>query len=63
MYFQCTTQLVPTFKIVYKDSFKFEGNRALVFNLEEDLPIEELKNCIKSGLLYHKVKKLPLLGL
>lgn len=63
MYFQCTSQLVPTFKMAYSDLFTFEGNRAIVFQMQEQLPEAELKNCIKAGLTYHKVKDLPMLGL
>ena len=62
MYFQCTSNLVPTFKTIYNDLFEYEGTRALIFNLDDKLPEEELKNCIKAALRYHKVKKLPLLG-
>ena len=63
MYFQCTSRLVPTFKIVFGKTFQYEGTRAIIFNLKERLPEAELKQCIKAGLLYHKVKQLPLLGL
>ena len=63
MYFKCTSKLVSTFKVVYKDRFTFEGDRAIVFQMDEPIPEIELKNCIKAGLTYHKVKKLPLLGL
>ena len=63
MYVQCTSKLVPTFRKVYEDTFTFEGNRALVFGLEEALPVAELKRCIAACLTYHQVKHLPLLGL
>lgn len=63
IYFKCTSSLVSTFKIVYNDLFKYEGNRAIVFQMDDQLPEEELKNCIKACLTYHKVKHLPLLGL
>ncbi|MEP1488649.1 MAG: DUF1801 domain-containing protein [Algibacter sp.] len=63
MYFQCSSALVATFKIVYKHTFKFEGNRAIVFSINDDIPITELKQCITAGLTYHSVKHLPLLGL
>ncbi|KJD32108.1 hypothetical protein PK35_11765 [Tamlana nanhaiensis] len=62
MYFQCTSQLVSTFKIIYKGVFKFEGNRAIIFNLNETIPVTELKHCITLALTYHKIKHLPLLG-
>lgn len=63
IYFKCTSKLIPTFKMVYKDIFKFEGNRAIVFQMNDKLPELELKKCIKAGLTYHKVKHLPILGI
>ena len=63
MYFNCSSQLVATFRIVFKQTFDFEGNRALVFQINEPLPENELKQCVKAALRYHKIKKLPLLGL
>lgn len=62
MYFKCTSKLVPTFKAVYKDKFEFEKNRAIVFKLNDKIPKEELKSCIRMALTYHKIKQLPLLG-
>jgi hypothetical protein len=63
IYFKCTSKLVPTFREIYPTEFTYEGNRALVFSLEEELPAEALKHCIKMALTYHKVKHLPLLGM
>ena len=62
MYFHCQTKLVETFKVLYRDQFKFEGNRALVFGCNEKIAKNELKHCISIALNYHKVKHLPLLG-
>jgi hypothetical protein len=62
MYFKCTSQLVPTFKTIYKNKFQFEGNRAIVFKLNDKIPDTELKHCISLALTYHKIKHLPLLG-
>ena len=63
IYFKCTSRLVPTFKMVYKDIFKYEGNRAIVFKMDDEIPEAELKSCLTAGLTYHKVKQLPVLGL
>ena len=62
MYFHCQTRLVDTFKELYRDKFSFEGNRAIVFGENDELPIEELKHCIFLALTYHDRKHLPLLG-
>lgn len=63
MYFQCTSRLVETFKMIFRDTFNFEGKRAIVFQLEEEIPTASLKHCIKAALTYHKVKTLPTLGI
>jgi hypothetical protein len=62
IYFKCTSSLVPTFKTIYKDLFKFEGDRAIVFKLNDKIPDPELKHCISMALSYHNIKHLPLLG-
>ena len=62
MYFHCKTKLVDTFKERYKNTFKYEGNRAIIFSITENIPIEELKHCIKLSLTYHSIKHLPMLG-
>ncbi|GAB1255615.1 DUF1801 domain-containing protein [Aurantivibrio plasticivorans] len=62
IYFNCNTKLVDTFKELYGNKFRFEGNRAIVFGVKDSLPKKELKHCIKMSLTYHKVKHLPLLG-
>lgn len=62
MYFHCKTKLVDTFKELYRDKLKFEGNRAIVFYENDDVPVEELKHCISLSLTYHHIKHLPLLG-
>jgi len=62
MYFKCTSKLVPTFKKIYANTFKFEGNRAIVFKINSKIPEKELKHCIAMALTYHKIKHIPLLG-
>lgn len=63
MYFNCNTMLVDTFKEVYGDSFKYEGNRAIVFAESDEIPLDDLKQCILLALTYHSRKHLPLLGM
>ncbi len=62
MYFHCKTKLVDTFKELYREKFNFEGNRAIIFNENDKVPVEELKHCIALALTYHSRKKLPMLG-
>ncbi|MEO1259979.1 MAG: DUF1801 domain-containing protein [Bacteroidota bacterium] len=62
MYFKCTSKLVQTFKHIYGDLFKYEKNRAILFNIDDEVPVTELKNCILMALTYHRIKHLPNLG-
>jgi hypothetical protein len=62
MYVHCQTKLVDTFKELYRDVFKFEGNRAIVFDEDDEIPVDELKHCIFLSLTYHSRKNLPMLG-
>ena len=63
IYFKCTSRLVETFKLIFNNTFNYEGKRAIIFQLEDEIPTEELVKCIKTALTYHKVKHLPTLGL
>lgn len=63
MYFKCTSKLVETFREVYNERFKYEKNRAIVFDLNDKVPEKELKTCIALALNYHSLKHLPRLGL
>lgn len=63
LYFQCTSQLIPTFRFVFPDQLTFEGNRAIIFNVKDEMPIDVVEKCIETALVYHKVKKQQNLGL
>lgn len=63
IYFKCTSKLVPTFQELYGNLFQFEGTRAIVFKMEDEIPETELKKCISAALIYHKVKQEPQLGI
>lgn len=56
MYFKCTSKLLPAFKKAYGDVFKYESNRAIIFDLNEKIPEKELKECIGLALKYHHIK-------
>ena len=63
MYFQCTSRLVDTFRLVFDHKFQYEGKRAIVFQINQKVPEMELKECIKASLTYHNVKELITLGI
>jgi uncharacterized protein DUF1801 len=54
MYFHCRTSLVDTFRTAFPDTFTFEGNRAIVFDQGERVPVRELAVCIETALTYHR---------
>jgi hypothetical protein len=59
IYFKCTSLLVPTFKKLYPTEFEYEDNRAIRFNLNDNISLENIKklrHCIKIALTYHLIK-------
>lgn len=57
IYFKCQTTLVASFKKRYNDKFRYEGNRAILFRLDDKIPVGELSHCISMALTYHLNKK------
>jgi hypothetical protein len=53
MYFICTTTLVDTFKEMYPTEFTYEGKRAILFDLNDEIPKDKLRHCIELALTYH----------
>ena len=63
IYCHCQTSLITTFRELFSDCFNFEGKRAIVLDLSDELSFEHLEVCILLALQYHKVKHLPMLGI
>lgn len=57
MYFNCKTTLVDTFKEIYADLFKYGDNRSIIFNVNDEIPVDELSDCIAIALTYRLNKK------
>ena len=57
MYFNCQTSLVETFRSLFPKDFKFEGNRAIVFDVGAAVPADALAFCIAAALTYHVNRK------
>ncbi len=57
VYFKCQTTLVATFKELYPTKFRYEGNRAILFRVNDKIPVRELSHCISLALTYHLNKK------
>lgn len=57
IYFHCQTDLVVTFRRLYPETFVFEGNRALHFRADDELPENEVRHCVSLALTYHARRK------
>ncbi len=53
LYVHCQTSLISTFREIYPDRFRYEGNRAIVFAAEDEIAREALAHCIAMALTYH----------
>jgi hypothetical protein len=56
MYFNCQTTLVDTFRTLFPREFRFDGNRAIVFDKADALPADSLAFCVAAALTYHRGK-------
>src|SRR5258708_23951120 len=57
IYFHCQSGLVGRFRELYADSFRYEGERAILFDPKERLPLKALSHCIGLALTHHARKK------
>jgi hypothetical protein len=57
VYFICHTNLVERFRELYGDRLRFEGNRSILLDVKEPLPVEELRHCIAMALTYQPEKR------
>jgi hypothetical protein len=62
LFFHCQTKLVDTFRELYSDTLEFEGNRAIVLYVDQELPEKTIKHCLQLAMTYKSIKHLPLLG-
>lgn len=56
MYVHCQTTLLDSFKECFGDTFRYEGNRAIIFSETESIPDAKLSECIALALTYHLEK-------
>ena len=59
IFFHCQSGLVDEFRQLYPDTFRFQGNRAIVFEATETPPSRELAHCIALALTHHARKRKP----
>jgi len=56
VYFHCQTNLIETFRTLFPSEFRYVGNRAIVFEESDVVPIDTLAFCISAALTYHRKK-------
>ncbi len=56
IYVNCRTDLVERYKDLYADCLNFEGSRAIIFDVEQELPVDAVKHCVFMALTYHLKK-------
>lgn len=54
IYVHCQTDLIGRFRELYPGKLKFEGTRAIVFDENDEIPLDEVSHFISSALTYHK---------
>lgn len=59
MYFLCQTNLVETFRTLFPREFRFEGRRAIVFELADSVPTDAMAFCIAVALTYRLKRRPP----
>jgi hypothetical protein len=59
LYFHCQSGLVGQFRALYADTFRYQGERAILFSLDDRVPTSELGHCIALALTHHARKKRP----
>jgi hypothetical protein len=57
IYFHCQSGLVGQFKAIYPDTFRYDGKRAIVFEMKDRVPDRALAHCIGLALTHHLRKK------
>jgi hypothetical protein len=57
LYFHCQTDLVATFRELYRNELTTAGNRAVILGAEGEIPEAALRHCIALALTYHLRKR------
>lgn len=57
VFVSCNTTLVATYRSLYPDLYAFDGRRALIFRVEDPLPVGPLSHCLALALRYHRDRK------
>ncbi len=53
LYVHCQTDLADRYRELYGDVLQINGNRAIIFGVNEDFPVDAVRHCIALALTYH----------
>ena len=56
LYVNCQTNLIETFRELYRDELCLQGNRAVIFDVGDTLPKDIVRHCLSLALTYHRNK-------
>jgi hypothetical protein len=56
LFVHCQTSLIDEFREKYPKAFEYSGTRALLFEIDKDVPRSELSEFITAALTYHQRK-------
>ena len=56
MFVNCKTTLLDSYRLLYPDTFQFEGQRAVIFSTGSPPPEAALRHLIALALTYHRAK-------
>lgn len=57
LYFHCQTGLLDEFRQLYASQLHFSGQRAIVFDINENLTEKSISHCIALALTYHNRRR------
>ncbi len=57
LYVNCQTNLIATFRDLYPRELTYEGNRGVIFHVDDKIPEKPLRHCIALALTYHLNKR------
>ncbi|BCE01559.1 DUF1801 domain-containing protein [Marinicellulosiphila megalodicopiae] len=65
VFFNCKSKLVESIKEIHSQTINldFDGNRALIMDINQPIDLDVLRHCFALALNYHNIKHLPLLGI
>lgn len=60
LYAHCQTTLISDFRALFPQDFRYEGNRAIHFQIDDPLPLGRLELLITNALKYHQKERVRL---